>query len=51
VVTLYEGPATGLWQTAVWDGRRGGRPVSAGVYAVRLVAGGRVLTRLAVLAK
>lgn len=51
VATLFEGPATGLWQTIVWDGRRGGRPVSAGVYAVRLTAGGRVLTRLAVLAK
>jgi hypothetical protein len=51
VVTLYEGSATGLWQTALWDGRRGGRPVSAGAYAVRLVMGGRVLTRLAVLVK
>ncbi len=51
VTTLHEGAGTGLWQTVVWDGRRGGRPVAAGAYAVRLQAEGRVLTRLAVLAK
>ncbi|MHB8080291.1 MAG: VCBS repeat-containing protein [Candidatus Krumholzibacteriia bacterium] len=51
VATLYEGSATGLWQTVAWDGRRGGRPAAAGVYAVRLAADGRVVTRLAVLAK
>lgn len=51
VETLFAGTATGSLQSVAWDGRASGRPVPAGVYAVQLIAGERLLSQRIVLAK
>lgn len=51
VATVFEGSATGSWQTAVWDGTAAGRSMPAGIYTVQLAAGGQIQSRRVVLAK
>lgn len=51
VATVFEGAATGAWQTAVWDGTAAGRSMPAGIYTVQLAADGQIQSRRVVLAK
>jgi hypothetical protein len=51
LATLFDGAATGGWQTAVWDGTSAGHPVPAGVYTIQVSANGQSQTRRVVLAK
>ena len=49
---LFTGPATGDWQSVVWNGRDGaGRACASGVYLVRLETETAVRTQRVVLAK